>query len=940
MPQQLIYTSSRRGLNPGSSGYCTVAKSKGMSDFLSARLEQLSYYRHLSLVANGADRPIFCFRRLDVRGKIYYVITYLTNTELDFTQRTNFVAHHLVFNPDEIKKDITPPIICRDWSGWVKVWNKEPELLVSNIKLSLPTLDHTNAQTWEEVTHDSTKAFGLLSNIPIAIDLTNENDDGDQKLLTMFSECLQLIEVQRPMDYKDGKAAWEYTFTTSLQAEDNPSDFRWCCVHSSNPPGFQKLQSTGQTAVRLNDIQAPTNLTPEKKNYAESGYQAPEVTVDGTVYGSSYKSEIVHNFSPFVCQQGGGVKLEIGKISGVPTPTLEWLRCEDNKVWLPCKVNTPQNTGSSLIFKPEIPRAFTGEMHFNLSISNNRDECVRGTFTVNITPIPPEIFQQPVEPSAKVGDSVEFKVVAKVKGVPDAQLRYQWYLITGNGGGNGNKIDGANSPVYKINSIEAKYFNSKFHVIVNNGKEFIDSEIVGISDSSTRARKRWEYDRPAEGSSGSNSNSPRRIVNPSSNAEMVTQNNHRRFNINIIITAGALVIITCLVGGITIYKIYTKRSKISNIANTNNAGTNVPSKLELPPEVKGPLIGKGENIYVAMLNPANEISFLIHANIISKISGHVWEFHDDNNNADIGKCEKISENAYTAPKGVTGEKYYKCRDYVFLFVSANPITNRMSVDSKFIEAKSGDGGCKIELIGLDFKHIKSANTDLPFLKLKVSVLYKNNGKPYEELFDIDQANKSVDIPSIRKGLHDLSSNLLLDKIKLTKIHESLVGYWEPFRKESLKHDPKVGEKRPPVNFDEWTNQHLDVCKNYVLGASYFNDKFGADIKKLNKAIGDYREARTKIANLLEKGFNKNEIKDYFPLDSSGDISSIKYEASKVDIDVKCLPIKVINDKINKIYINLSTANNTKLSRKDIKSAYIIHDGGTGNTLRLFELKFD
>jgi len=98
MPQQLIYTSAPRGVIAGRSGHCTVARSGAMRDALMLQLEKLSYYQHLSL-SGGQERPIYCCRILDLRGSRYHVLTRIQDAGLDFTGRTNFIAHHLVFAP-------------------------------------------------------------------------------------------------------------------------------------------------------------------------------------------------------------------------------------------------------------------------------------------------------------------------------------------------------------------------------------------------------------------------------------------------------------------------------------------------------------------------------------------------------------------------------------------------------------------------------------------------------------------------------------------------------------------------------------------------------------------------------------------------------------------------------------------------------------------------
>ena len=110
MPQQLIYTSAPRGLVPGRSGHCTVARSESMGESLMLRLEQLSYYTHLSLTG-GTNRPIYSYREVRIRSDSFYVLSRIDDSGLDFTGRTNFIAHHLVFTSDEILKYKCPAII-------------------------------------------------------------------------------------------------------------------------------------------------------------------------------------------------------------------------------------------------------------------------------------------------------------------------------------------------------------------------------------------------------------------------------------------------------------------------------------------------------------------------------------------------------------------------------------------------------------------------------------------------------------------------------------------------------------------------------------------------------------------------------------------------------------------------------------------------------------
>ena len=73
MPRQLIYTSAPRGLTPGQSGYCTVARSRDLREALIPRIEKLSYY---TPEANGGAGAVICAHRiLDLRGTHFHVLS-------------------------------------------------------------------------------------------------------------------------------------------------------------------------------------------------------------------------------------------------------------------------------------------------------------------------------------------------------------------------------------------------------------------------------------------------------------------------------------------------------------------------------------------------------------------------------------------------------------------------------------------------------------------------------------------------------------------------------------------------------------------------------------------------------------------------------------------------------------------------------------------------
>jgi len=303
MPQQLIYTSAQRGIVAGRSGHCTVARSAAMREALMLQLEKLSYYQHLSL-SGGQDRLIYSCRVLDIRGSRFHVLSRIQDAGLDFTGRTNFLAHHLVFTPEEIRQFPSPPIILRSWSGWVKAWNKEPQMLENEDWSGLAKISgvvSVPATTWQQLTGDAVNGYGLLdSRSGMTFRVDNLMED---QILALLAESLELLELRDPRrDFR--VTAWEYTFTTSMQEQDNPADFRWRCLHSDNPASNR---FAGPDCRPLSEVRAQ-RVTNDEKVFAQSGRQPPRFVIQP------------HNVR---VTEGQPARLH-AKAEGVPSPSYQW----------------------------------------------------------------------------------------------------------------------------------------------------------------------------------------------------------------------------------------------------------------------------------------------------------------------------------------------------------------------------------------------------------------------------------------------------------------------------------------------------------------------------------------------------------------------------------------------------------------------------------------
>jgi hypothetical protein len=274
-----------------------------MRDALMLQLEKFSYYQHLSL-SGGQERPIHCCRLTEIRGSRYHVLTRIQDAGLDFTGRTNFLAHHLVFAPEELRQFASPPVILRHWPGWIKSWNKDPELFENEDWSSLSGLSGSTlipATNWQQLTGDAVNGYGLLeSRAGVALRVDGVDDD---RILALFSESLELLELRdQRRDFR--ASAWQYTFTTSMQEQDNPADFRWRCLHSDNPASNR---FAGPDVRALADVRAG-RTTPEEATLAREGRLAPRFV------------EVPQNIR---ANEGETARLQ-AKAEGVPAPAYQW----------------------------------------------------------------------------------------------------------------------------------------------------------------------------------------------------------------------------------------------------------------------------------------------------------------------------------------------------------------------------------------------------------------------------------------------------------------------------------------------------------------------------------------------------------------------------------------------------------------------------------------
>lgn len=132
MAQELVYTSAERGLRPGTSGFCTVAMTRGLPPALVPRLEALGGYRP----GPTGDGPVACcFWRVETAAGIAHVLSLVGPAPPDHTARTNKIATYAVLDPGELSPAGPAWMIAQDgflrrsWKGapaWIEAPQKAP----------------------------------------------------------------------------------------------------------------------------------------------------------------------------------------------------------------------------------------------------------------------------------------------------------------------------------------------------------------------------------------------------------------------------------------------------------------------------------------------------------------------------------------------------------------------------------------------------------------------------------------------------------------------------------------------------------------------------------------------------------------------------------------------------------------------------------------------
>ena len=223
---ELVYTSAPKGLKPGSQGFCTVACSAGMPPNLMMRLEALTAYRP---IVTGQDQSsinpvVLSYLVLRVGGTDWHVLSRIADAGVDYTQRSNKIAHHIVLETSELPP-AGPAALLQCEGRFFRRWDDEPKVITK--PAPFPTVDSQPqiCTQWERETGDAGWGGVLAGTVgdqqPVIMVAKPETN-----VIALFAESLALL----PPELR-----WQTTLTTYYTRFPSGVNCRWRCIMAGSP---------------------------------------------------------------------------------------------------------------------------------------------------------------------------------------------------------------------------------------------------------------------------------------------------------------------------------------------------------------------------------------------------------------------------------------------------------------------------------------------------------------------------------------------------------------------------------------------------------------------------------------------------------------------------------------------------------------------------------
>jgi len=249
MAFEIYYTSAPEGLRPGDRGFCTVAATPGIPRNLWDRLEAMSGYRHLADNSSRTSPVSLAHTLIHLDGRELHVLSRVADAGLDYSHRTNSLAHHLVLQPAELAAG-GPAWMLGQFGVMLERWDGHVGAIERAARLPMGDQSPQPCRMWQQIAGDAGWAGVVAETIaksawkPICLVF-----NPDQSLLPLVSEVLALLPARQ---------RWQATFNTYFTSLPGGVTCQWRCCLANTPAAAAATRVSANGLVI--DLSNPSGL--------------------------------------------------------------------------------------------------------------------------------------------------------------------------------------------------------------------------------------------------------------------------------------------------------------------------------------------------------------------------------------------------------------------------------------------------------------------------------------------------------------------------------------------------------------------------------------------------------------------------------------------------------------------------------------------------------
>lgn len=303
---ELIYTSSSKGVDRGSQGYCTVACSDSLPPMLKMNLENMSDYSWIYPPhdKNFKNNPVnYSFVKVKAGDEWLTVLSRIGLNGLDYSGRPNKIAHFVCLDEDDLDEchEFSPAQLMIRENTFVKSWEDGSQFEENDFSELAPDNSGTSAEYWEEITGNSAWAADFVNKYKDSPDSQiSVIYDSDMDPLRLIAEATALLTPEEQ---------WETAFSTYFNGTSLNSTCNWRFILRGS-----KYHTGLKSTKNFIDLRELKNQTPESDLIMdELSMDAPESSTtvsQGTSVssGPEARRKVRYRKSPAKVQKTSGGK--------------------------------------------------------------------------------------------------------------------------------------------------------------------------------------------------------------------------------------------------------------------------------------------------------------------------------------------------------------------------------------------------------------------------------------------------------------------------------------------------------------------------------------------------------------------------------------------------------------------------------------------------------